>query len=251
MAGQSGRRYPRFRKQSWKPRSSANRAAAGSVASGTTLAVTDPRMGHRHHEAELGRFISRDPIGFDGGLNLFIGAGTNPVTFSDPSGLDVAVIISGPVNSNPFGHTAVSVDSIHGDGGTYSFFTADPIGGDLSTYLEGQISRRDVRVYIIPTTLEQDRDLIKALDRCDNKPNPGKYEYFVEGDTCSGRDANALVEAGILKTPFNPYMFAQPRALENLVKSNYPSIKPLRFDKGQGVSPPTRAYLGNFTRRDK
>jgi RHS repeat-associated protein len=58
------------------------------------LSVNDDRndsglylMGHRHYAAELGRFISRDPIGFRGGLNLFNGAGTNPVTFVDPSGL--------------------------------------------------------------------------------------------------------------------------------------------------------------------
>jgi hypothetical protein len=39
-------------------------------------------------EADLGRFISRDPIGFRGGLNLFNGASTNPVTMVDPTGLD-------------------------------------------------------------------------------------------------------------------------------------------------------------------
>lgn len=38
-------------------------------------------------QADLGRFISRDPIGFRGGLNLFNGAGTSPVTYVDPSGL--------------------------------------------------------------------------------------------------------------------------------------------------------------------
>ena len=58
------------------------------------LSVNDDRndsglylMGHRHYAPELGRFISRDPIGFQGGLNLFNGAGANPVTMVDPSGL--------------------------------------------------------------------------------------------------------------------------------------------------------------------
>ena len=45
-------------------------------------------MGHRHFASDLGRFISRDPIGFRGGLNLYNGAGTNPVTRMDPNGLD-------------------------------------------------------------------------------------------------------------------------------------------------------------------
>ena len=46
-------------------------------------------MGHRHFDSDLGRFLSRDPIGFRGGLNLFgTGFGNNPVTFVDPSGLN-------------------------------------------------------------------------------------------------------------------------------------------------------------------
>ena len=40
-------------------------------------------------QPELGRFISRDPIGFNGGLNLFNGAGASPVTFVDPAGLSL------------------------------------------------------------------------------------------------------------------------------------------------------------------
>lgn len=54
--------------------------------------------GHRHYAAELGRFISRDPIGFQGGLNLFGTAfGNNPVTFVDPSGLDIRVLQAAPL----------------------------------------------------------------------------------------------------------------------------------------------------------
>ena len=56
------------------------------------LSVNDDRndsglylMGHRHYAPDLGRFISRDPIGFNGGLHLFNGA--NPVNRVDPSGL--------------------------------------------------------------------------------------------------------------------------------------------------------------------
>ena len=45
-------------------------------------------MGHRHFASDLGRFISRDPIGFSGGLNLYNGAGTNPVSRVDPTGLE-------------------------------------------------------------------------------------------------------------------------------------------------------------------
>lgn len=45
-------------------------------------------MGHRNFGAGvLGRFISRDPIGHAGGLNLYSYGGNNPVTFTDHTGL--------------------------------------------------------------------------------------------------------------------------------------------------------------------
>ena len=72
-------------------------AASGTFAPKTYqggLSVNDDRndsglylMGHRHFDADLGRFISRDPIGFGGGLNLFNGHGVSPVTMVDPFGL--------------------------------------------------------------------------------------------------------------------------------------------------------------------
>ena len=72
-------------------------ASSGTFAPKTyqgALSVNDDRndsglylMGHRHYAPDLGRFISRDPIGFNGGLNLYNGASANPVTMVDPAGL--------------------------------------------------------------------------------------------------------------------------------------------------------------------
>ncbi|MDZ4217648.1 MAG: RHS repeat-associated core domain-containing protein, partial [Methylobacter sp.] len=41
----------------------------------------------RYYDANLGRFISEDPIGHNGGLNLYAYVGGNPVMGVDPSGL--------------------------------------------------------------------------------------------------------------------------------------------------------------------
>ncbi|MCW5871445.1 MAG: RHS repeat-associated core domain-containing protein, partial [Candidatus Eremiobacteraeota bacterium] len=43
------------------------------------------------------RFISRDPIGLEGGPNLYTYAANSPVNFVDPSGLDTGTIIVGGV----------------------------------------------------------------------------------------------------------------------------------------------------------
>ena len=42
----------------------------------------------RYYHSELGRFVSRDPVGYDAGdMNLYRYVYGNPVIFVDPSGL--------------------------------------------------------------------------------------------------------------------------------------------------------------------
>jgi RHS repeat-associated protein len=43
---------------------------------------------HRWYDPEARRFLSEDPIGIDGGLNLYAFGGNDPVNFGDPDGLD-------------------------------------------------------------------------------------------------------------------------------------------------------------------
>jgi len=49
---------------------------------------TGPREYYRarYYDPRAGRFVSEDPIGMDGGLNLFAYADGNPAQFSDPDG---------------------------------------------------------------------------------------------------------------------------------------------------------------------
>ncbi len=53
-------------------------------------------LGHRFYDSFTGRFVTRDPIGYKGGINLYGFAGNNPVNESDPSGFDPYHLYYGP-----------------------------------------------------------------------------------------------------------------------------------------------------------
>ena len=55
-------------------------------------------LGHRYYDSYTGRFVTRDPIGYKGGINLYGFVGNNPVNGSDPSGFSLAPVGGYPVD---------------------------------------------------------------------------------------------------------------------------------------------------------
>jgi RHS repeat-associated protein len=53
----------------------------------------------RTYDANIGRFISGDPIGFGGGTNLYAYTWNSPIVFTDPTGFDPCLNINSFVNA--------------------------------------------------------------------------------------------------------------------------------------------------------
>jgi RHS repeat-associated protein len=70
-----------------------NYAYAGRENDGTGLYYNRAR----YYNPTWGRFISEDPIGFDGGINFYEYADGNPIQFRDPSGLCLPCLAEGAV----------------------------------------------------------------------------------------------------------------------------------------------------------
>ncbi|MCC5901444.1 MAG: RHS domain-containing protein [Halomonas sp.] len=76
---------------------------------------------HRYYDPQQGRYISQDPIGLNGGTNLY-GYVTNPTGMVDPLGLETTVTIWRPVGrgASSFGHVSTSINDTtytYGPGG--------------------------------------------------------------------------------------------------------------------------------------
>lgn len=176
----------------------------------------------RYYSPSLQRFVSEDPTGFGGGINVYAYALDNPVSFTDPMGLDVTVTAYPGIHGNPFGHAGVSVNGSPAVG-------FEPAPGWDSVVLVGAFTpelgvvpgavlpispgrRLDPSCSFgscsvtIPATPKQDQAM---LDYIKNRTeHPGIYQMY--GRNCTEFVYDVL-RAGGIGAPYTPF----PRELAN------------------------------------
>ncbi len=146
------------------------------------------RFGARDYDATIGRWTTKDPIGFNGGdTNLYNYVGNNPMSYVDPTGLYTEVIgwtgVGG--GSSSFGHISVNINGL-----SYSF---GPGGLDIRSagaYL-GLNGFRDGKGIILNLTPGQEAALANNL-----KNNSGSYSST--SNNCGGPLQSGLSQLGIL-----------------------------------------------------
>jgi RHS repeat-associated protein len=72
---------------------------------------------NRYYSPSLGRWLTRDPIGYRGGINLYGYVNSSPVAEVDGFGADV-ILLTSPSEAYGFGHAAILVGS-NSSGWTY------------------------------------------------------------------------------------------------------------------------------------
>ena len=92
------------------------------------------QFGARWYDAKTGRWLSKDPILLEGGLNLYVFCGNDPVNFADPEGLIGIHLYDGSDQGND--HGAAGGHEFRSAANRRGIFTYD-ISGD--TDLKGAI----------------------------------------------------------------------------------------------------------------
>jgi RHS repeat-associated protein len=193
---------------------------------------------HRYYSPELGRYITSDPIGLQGGLNTYAYVGGDPVNTVDPMGLDFW--IEGPSGGEPFGHQSFNVGNPHGDYVSYSF----GVGIGQNTYgqncLAGCVyldTERGGKIEAyIRTTARQDAETRIKL-HFSQQEDTSKYYYGA--DTCRTYSQDKLEEfseAYGLQTSEPPFRTAPTRTWFRTLTWPTSSSSSLTSSSGTSIS---------------
>ncbi len=176
---------------------------------------------HRAYSANMRRFISSDPMGIDGGVNLYAYGNLNPLFFVDPYGLD-AIVLNESKGVFRAGHQGLAVQGAAG----WIYLSQDGpnAGGGHSVYYNnqeemlGDLGGRYDRHFLIQTTTQQDAAIYQSASANLNNPysaNPFNKNRFHCGDLVS-----TALQAGSVPTGPEPFGNRPNTAFNNIRTAN-------------------------------
>lgn len=175
--------------------------------------------GMRFRDLETGVFLTRDPIGYGDGPNVYCYVKCNPITRFDPWGLNTYLLIKATRESE-FGHAGVAVTNYDKDGnpdGSVTVYELGPDGYTSSVQSEPSLSSSasddDAKwdgIIKFETGQETDQGVKDALsDHEKNNPDYNSREnncsdYAKEGVNAVGDEKVDGTETGTVPTKYGP-----------------------------------------------
>ena len=164
-------------------------ASTGTLtnAYGFTGRELDPETGiyyyrFRYYDQNVGRFISEDPIAWRGGIDFYRYADGNPVSETDPLGLDTKVCYYSDAAAG-FGHVGFGLP---GETGTEGFGPVNWWQGLDGPGQLGPDKEKKSQCKTIPAPKDKDQCMLQC--RLRRQSNPGKYKLFTRQCTSFVRD---------------------------------------------------------------
>lgn len=151
-------------------------------------------MTHRYYDPAAGRFLTRDPIGYAGGINLYAYTGNDPVNRADPSGLAQFNVVPGPWSPAAPDHMFITVNCPGAKGPNFGFYPNGPDGAfnPLPSQPPGIIHMGDdpdgpggdAYRGSMPTASNGDPNFGHALCRCINESAKNPPHYYIPVSFC-------------------------------------------------------------------